>query len=143
MEVCHMSRVQEMQHKPMPTPRRRRTTKTSRKITLEELASDLDDRVLEPDESEHFPQPNTRIKDVLDFELNDPLSQLLDAENSRLLVQGLQRLSDKERLCLVLTFYDNLPLQRIAELLRIPSELASRLRGRALRHLGSYLRSFQ
>lgn len=113
-------------------------------IDLEAFAEktpELDEDLLENSPATH--QHSGRIADILDFEDNDPLASMLRDESTRLIGHGLDRLSTMQRLCIVLSFYDNMPLSRIAEVLSLTEERVSSLRRRGLRKLGEYLRKFQ
>lgn len=89
------------------------------------------------------PAHASKVHDVLDFQGDDPLSLMLHDENARLIGRALKRLPPMQRLCIVLSFYDNLPASRIAELLGISPERVSDLRRKGLRLLRKYLCRYQ
>jgi RNA polymerase sigma factor for flagellar operon FliA len=84
-----------------------------------------------------------KVSDVLDFGENDPLVRLLNVENSILIETTLEELSPKQRLCIRLSFYENLPLTRIAELLEVSVSRVSQIRTEALGLMRRYLQQFQ
>jgi len=108
-----------------------------------EQFSALDDGEGPTQSIEEPSRPSGRVNDVFDFQGNDPLSQLLHDESTQLIARALESLPSMQRLCVVLSFYDNLSLHRIAELLGVSSERASLLRRRGLKRVGIYLRRFQ
>lgn len=84
-----------------------------------------------------------KVSDVLDFGENDPLARLLSVENSILIETTLEELSAKQRLCIRLSFYENLPLTRIADLLEVSVSRVSQIRTEALGLMRQYLQQFQ
>lgn len=84
-----------------------------------------------------------KVSDVLDFGDKDPLVRLLNVENSIMIETTLDQLSPKQRLCIRLSFYENLPLTRIAELLEVSVSRVSQIRTEALGLMKLYLQQFQ
>jgi len=84
-----------------------------------------------------------KISDILDFGDNDPLVRLLNVENAILIETTLEQLNPKQRLCIRLSFYENLPLTRIAELLEVSVSRVSQIRTEALGLMKRYLQQFQ
>lgn len=84
-----------------------------------------------------------KVSDVLDFGDNDPLVRLLNVENSVLIETTLEQLSPKQRLCIRLSFYENLPLTRIAKLLDVSVSRVSQIRTEGLALMKHYLQQFQ
>ena len=84
-----------------------------------------------------------KVSDVLDFGDNDPLVRLLNVENSIIIETTLEQLSPKQRLCIRLSFYENLPLTRIAELLEVSVSRVSQIRTEGLGLMKQYLQQFQ
>lgn len=127
-------------HRHGPAQRNHRLEKSHRSHDL----VTLDDCEFEqPEQPEDELIPSGRPHDVLDFQGEDPLSQLLHDESTRLIMRALQRLPSMQRLCIILSFYDNLPVVRISELLGISETRVSEFRRRGLRRVERYLRKFQ
>lgn len=82
---------------------------------------------------------SSRPSAVVNFEGHDPLSLLLDVENSHLIGKALSRLDEKEKRCVILSFYENLTLKEIGELLGVTESRASQLRTKGLRKIKRYL----
>ena len=84
-----------------------------------------------------------RVHDTFNLSGSDPLASIMNAQNLAILKNGVATLSEKQRMCIELSFYENLPLTRIAELLGLTLSRVSQIRNEALAKLGGYLRKFQ
>ncbi len=73
-----------------------------------------------------------KVSEVLDFEDRDPLLKLLQIENSIIIEESLKKLNPKQRLCIRLSFYEDLPLTKIASLLEVSVSRVSQIRTEAL-----------
>lgn len=73
-----------------------------------------------------------KVSEVLDFEDRDPLLKLLQIENSVIIEDSLKRLNPKQRLCIRLSFYEDLPLTKIASLLEVSVSRVSQIRTESL-----------
>ena len=83
--------------------------------------------------------PSGRVNEVLNFGGEDPLTHLLNDENSRLISIALNRLSQLQKECIRLTFYENMSLGEIAERFGLSEEQVSNLRNDGLRKLRQHL----
>jgi RNA polymerase sigma factor for flagellar operon FliA len=82
----------------------------------------------------------TDLADVLpDAAGPDALARLLEGERLADLSRALDRLPERDRLILVLSYYEELTLREIGELLEITESRVSRLRTRALARLSEGL----
>lgn len=99
---------------------------------LQELDSQVEEQLL-----------GGKVSDVLDFGENDPLARLLNVENSILIETTLEQLNARQRLCIRLSFYENLPLTHIADLLEVSVSRVSQIRTEALGLMKQYLQQFQ
>jgi RNA polymerase sigma factor for flagellar operon FliA len=84
-----------------------------------------------------------KVSDVLDLGDQDPLLRLLNLENSILLETTMEQLNAKQRLCIKLSFYEDLPLTRIAELLEVSVSRVSQIRTEALGLMKQFLKQYQ
>ena len=63
---------------------------------------------------------------------NEPLNELLDKENKRLLIEVIDALSEKERLVITLYYYEGLLLREIADMLQVTESRVSQIHSKVL-----------
>lgn len=83
-----------------------------------------------------------KVSQILDFEDRDPLLKLLQIENSCIIENSLKKLNPKQRLCIRLSFYEDMPLTKIASLLEVSVSRVSQIRTEALALLKMDLQQF-
>ena len=79
------------------------------------------------------------IANLSTAEQDGPLAQLALAELKQLLVEGLKKLSDRERSILVLYYYEGIMFNEIAAAMSVSESRISQLHARALDRLKRYI----
>lgn len=98
----------------------------------------LEEPEVEPGDGEYVMQPSGKAGDVMTFD-RDPLTELLNDENARLIEIALNRLPHAEKDVLMKTFYENLEPAAIAGRMGITEHEVSLLRSAGLRRLRKHL----
>lgn len=76
---------------------------------------------------------------VQDFESPDPLENISEQENRRMLAQAIQSLSEKEQILLALYYQEELTLKEIGKVLEVSESRVCQLHSRAIRRLRNQL----
>jgi RNA polymerase sigma factor for flagellar operon FliA len=102
---------------------------------LQSILAEVEEIELNLEEADHNVEANLlggKVSEVLDFEDRDPLLRLLRVENNLIIEGALKNLTPKQRLCIRLSFYEDMPLTKIAALLEVSVSRVSQIRTEAL-----------